>query len=99
MIISKPHAYLQRMVKTSVKFQKNRSKTVGGVAHTRYILYRGAKGKTDGRNDGKPKTISLRFSSKRRGTITLQSIRGWKTNPRIRIFNEHGRLHNFLSVV
>ena len=29
---------LQRMVKTSVKFQKNRSKTVGGVAHTRYPL-------------------------------------------------------------
>ena len=26
-------------------------------------------GQTDGRNDGKPKTMSLRFSSKRRGTI------------------------------
>ena len=51
-IISKPHAYLQRMVKTSVKFQKNRSKTVGGVAHTRYILYRGRKdGRTDLRTD------------------------------------------------
>ena len=25
--------------------------------------------RTDGRNDGKPKTMSLRFSSKRRGTI------------------------------
>ena len=35
-IISKPHAYLQIMTKTSVKFQKNRHKTVGGVAHTRY---------------------------------------------------------------
>ena len=34
-IISKPHAYLQIMTKTSVKFQKNRHKTVG-VAHTRY---------------------------------------------------------------
>ena len=30
-IISKPHAYL-------VKFQRNRDKTVGGVAHTRYPL-------------------------------------------------------------
>ena len=30
-IISKPHAHLQSMVKTSVKFQKNRK-----VAHTRY---------------------------------------------------------------
>ena len=36
--ISKPHAYLQTMTKTSVKFQKNRHKTVGGVAHTRYPL-------------------------------------------------------------
>ena len=26
------------MVKTSVKFKKNRNKTVGGVAHTRYPL-------------------------------------------------------------
>ena len=37
-IISKPHAYLQTMYKTPVKFQKNRYKTVGGVAHTRYPL-------------------------------------------------------------
>ena len=31
-ILSKPHAYLQTMTKTPVKFQKNRYKTVGGVA-------------------------------------------------------------------
>ena len=37
-IISKPHAYLQSMVTISVKFQDNRNKTVGGVAHTRYPL-------------------------------------------------------------
>ena len=37
-IISKLHAYLQTMTKTSVKFQMNRHKTVGGVAHTRYIV-------------------------------------------------------------
>ena len=36
--ISKPHAHLQSMMKTSVKFQKNWNKTAGGVAHTRYIL-------------------------------------------------------------
>ena len=36
--ISKPHAYLQTMTKTSVKFRKNRHKTVGGFAHTRYPL-------------------------------------------------------------
>ena len=38
MIISKPHAQLQSLMKTSVKFQNNRNKTVGGVAHTRYPL-------------------------------------------------------------
>ena len=37
-IISKQHAHLQCMIKTSVKFQNNRNKTVGGVACTRYIL-------------------------------------------------------------
>ena len=37
-IISKPHAYLQSMVTTSVKFQENRNKTVEGVVHTRYPL-------------------------------------------------------------
>ena len=37
-IISKPHAYLQSLVKTSVKFQKNLNETVGGVAHTWYPL-------------------------------------------------------------
>ena len=35
-IISKPHAYFQTMFKSMVKFQRNRHKTVGGVAHTRY---------------------------------------------------------------
>ena len=55
-IISKPHAYLQTMTKTSVKFQMNRHKTVGGVANTRYI-----GGRKDGRNDGKQKTMSLCF--------------------------------------
>ena len=38
MIISKPYAYLQTMTKTPVKFQKNRYKTVGGIAPTRYPL-------------------------------------------------------------
>ena len=36
-IISKPHAYVQTMSKTPVKFQKNRYRTVGD-AHTRYPL-------------------------------------------------------------
>ena len=37
-ILSKPHAYLQTMNKTSVKFQKTRYKTVGEVAPTRNPL-------------------------------------------------------------
>ena len=37
-IISKPHAHLQSMMKTSVKFHNNWYKTVGGVMHTRYPL-------------------------------------------------------------
>ena len=37
-IISEPHANLQSMVKTSVKYQKNLNITVGGVACTRYPL-------------------------------------------------------------
>ena len=37
-ILSKPNAYLQTMTKTTVKFQKNRYKTVGEVAPTRYFL-------------------------------------------------------------
>ena len=37
-IISRPNAYLQTMFKSLVKFQRNRHKTKGGVAHTRYPL-------------------------------------------------------------
>ena len=51
-IISKPHAYLQTMTKTSVKFQMNRHKTVAGVAHTRYIVLKG-DGRTERRKDGR----------------------------------------------
>ena len=47
-MISKPHAYLQTMTKTSVKFRKNRHKTVGWVAHTRHLLLYG--GRKEGRN-------------------------------------------------
>ena len=54
-IISKPHAYLQTMTKRSVKFQKNRHKTVGGVAHIRYLLlfFWGGGGRKDGRTEGR----------------------------------------------
>ena len=47
----KPHAHVQSMVKTSVKFQMNRNNTAGGVAHIRYILLQGDR-RTEGEKDG-----------------------------------------------
>ena len=32
------YAYLQSIIKTTVKLQKNQNETVGGVVHTRYPL-------------------------------------------------------------
>ena len=37
-ILKKAHAYLQTISKASVKFQKDKSKTVGEVTWTRWIL-------------------------------------------------------------
>ena len=38
-IISKPHAYLQSMVTTSVKFQENRNRKLSEELHTQGIHY------------------------------------------------------------
>ena len=43
MIMSKPHIHLQTMTKGPAKFQINQYKTVGGVAHTRYPLFKPRK--------------------------------------------------------
>ena len=48
-ILKKQYAYLQTILKTPVKFQKDWPKTVGGVADTRMVV--GADGWTDGRTD------------------------------------------------
>ena len=48
-ILKKQYAYLQTILKTPVKFQKDWPKTVGGVADTRMVV--GADGRTDGRRD------------------------------------------------
>ena len=79
-IISKQYAHLQTMNLTPVKFQRNRSKTVGGVAYTRYQLLEGEwkEGWRDGRMDGwregwkdrKSNSMSPRFSLKREGAIS-----------------------------
>ena len=37
-ILKKQHAYLQTILKAPEKFQKDRTKTVGGVKGTRYLL-------------------------------------------------------------
>ena len=38
MILKKPHAYLQTILKAPVKFQKDWPKTGGGVEGTSYLL-------------------------------------------------------------
>ena len=48
-ILKKQYVYLQTILKTPVKFQKDWPKTVGGVADTRMVV--GADGRTDGRTD------------------------------------------------
>ena len=48
-ILKKQYAYLQTILKTPVKFQKDWPKTVGGVADTRMVV--GADGRTDGQMD------------------------------------------------
>ena len=47
--LKKQYAYLQTILKTPVKFQKDWPKSVGGVADTRMVV--GADGRTDGRTD------------------------------------------------
>ena len=65
-ILQKAYAYLQTMIKTPIKFQKDRSKTVKEL---------GSQGTYFTRNHaspimhyGKPNTMSPSFSSKMRGT-------------------------------
>ena len=73
-ILNKPHAYLQTILKTPVKFQKDRTKTLGGVKGTKYLLKtrnhapRATRHAPRTTHHGKPKAVSLHFSSKRRGT-------------------------------
>ena len=59
-ILKKQYAYLQTILKTPVKFQKDWPKTVGGVADTRMVV--GADGRTDGRTDGQTDGRTLKIS-------------------------------------
>ena len=53
-ILKKQYAYLQTILKTPVKFQKDWPKTVGGVADTRMVV--GADGRTDRQTDRRTDT-------------------------------------------
>ena len=53
-ILKKQYAYLQTILKTPVKFQKDWPKTVVGVADTRMVV--GADGRTDRQTDGRTDT-------------------------------------------
>ena len=72
-ILKKPHAYLQTILKAPVKFQKDRTKTMGGFKGTRYLL-KIRNHAPLATQHGKPKTVSLRFFSKRRGTIKTSPL-------------------------
>ena len=84
-ILKKPHAYLQTILKTPVKFQKDRTETVGGVKGTKYPLKtrnhapRTTRYAPRATHHGKPKTVSLHFSSKRRGTT--RAVVGQRSSP------------------
>ena len=81
-ILKKPHAHLQTILKTPVKFQKDGTKTVGGVKGTKYLLKtRNHAPRTT--PHGKPKTVSLHFlspafSKKSGGTLFLVFRGAWR---------------------
>ena len=58
-ILKKQYVYLQTILKTPVKFQKDWPKTVGEVADTRMVV--GADGRTDTQNFGGYNIIPRHF--------------------------------------
>ena len=58
-ILKIQYAYLQTILKTPVKFQKDWPKTVGGVADTRMVV--GTDGRTDTQNFGGYNIIPRHF--------------------------------------
>ena len=95
-ILKKQYAYLQTILKTPVKFQKDWPKTVGGVADTRMVV--GADGRTDGRTDRRTD-----------GRTDTQNFGGYNIIPRHflmaghknhEMFESHGyELSRFLGLV
>ena len=81
-ILKKQYAYLQTILKTPVKFQKDWPKTVGGVADTRMVV--GADGRTDGRTD--------RQTDRRTDT---QNFGGYNIIPRHFLVAGHNKYYTF----
>ena len=85
-ILKKQYAYLQTILKTPVKFQKDWPKTVGGVADTRMVV--GADGRTDGRTDGRPdgrpdgRTDGRTTDRQTDGRTDTQNFGGYNIMPR-----------------
>ena len=79
-ILKKQYAYLQTILKTPVKFQKDWPKTVGGVADTRMVM--GADGRTDGRTDGQT-------DRQTDGRTDTQNFGGYNIIPRHFLVAEH----------
>ena len=75
-ILKKQYAYLQTILKTPVKFQKDWPKTVGGVADTRMVV--GA----DGRMDGRTGRTDGRTDRQTDGRTDTQNFGGYNIIPR-----------------
>ena len=71
-ILKKQYAYLQNILKTPVKFQKDWPKTEGGVADTRMVV--GADGRTDGRTDGRNFGRTYRHTDGRTATQNSRRV-------------------------
>ena len=77
-ILKKQYAYLQTILKTPVKFQKDWPKTVGGVADTRMVV--GADGRTDGRTDRQTDGRTLTISEGHKKTGLSHLFRNYELN-------------------
>ena len=92
-ILKKQYAYLQTILKTPVKFQKDWPKTVGGVADTRVVV--GADGQTDGRMDGRKDGRTDRQTDRRTdGRTDTQNFGGYNIIPRHFLVAGHKHLNS-----
>ena len=94
-ILKKTHAHLQTILKTPVKFQKDQPKTVGGVKGTKYLL-KIRNHAPRAMHHGKPKTVSLRFSSKTIKTIKMPCplLISSQSDYLIRIFDRNSHIND-----